>query len=123
MFSMQYMMMIFEHGDDMYRRTDPAQAQDYWGVWMAYVDALRASGISQGGHGLQVPETATTLRMEGGRRLVQDGPFADTKEQLGGYFILEAPDLDTALAWAAKCPALPKGAVEIRPILPPPPGV
>ncbi len=119
---MQYMMAIYEHESDMSRRNDPDEAGPYWGVWMDYVAALNAAGITRGGNGLAVPATATTLRMQDGKRLVQDGPFADSKEQLGGYFILDVPDLDTALAWAAKCPALPNGAVEIRPVLPPPPG-
>jgi hypothetical protein len=119
---MLYAALFFEHPTDMGKRNDPAQAGSYWGAWMAYVDALRTAGVSVGGQGLQPPETATVLRGAGATRQVQDGPFADSKEQLGGFMILDVPDLDTALAWAAKSPALPLGAVEVRPVLLPPPG-
>jgi hypothetical protein len=73
-----------------------------------------------GGSGLQLPETATTLRLQKGQRQVQDGPFADTKEQLGGYFIINVPDVDTALDWAARIPAAPGSVIEVRPNLTPP---
>ena len=68
--------------------------------------------------------TATTVRIRDGKRLVQDGPFADTKEQLGGYFVIEVPDLDAALEWAARAPSAACASVEVRPVLPPmaPPG-
>ena len=79
--------------------------------------ALAQSGIMKGGHGLQLPETGTTVRLRDGKRHVQDGPYADSKEQLGGYFILDVPDLDVALDWAARCPAAPDGSVEIRPVM------
>ena len=69
-----------------------------------------------GGEPLQVPETGTTVRLKDGKRRVQDGPFADTKEQLGGFMILELPSLDVALDWAARCPAASGGAVEVRPL-------
>ena len=73
-----------------------------------------------GGAGLQPPATGTTVRLRGGARQVHDGPFADTKEQLGGYYIIEVPNLDAALEWAAKCPAAPTGSVEVRPHVPMP---
>ena len=69
-----------------------------------------------GGHALQPPVTGTTVRVAGGKRHVQDGPYADTKEQLGGFIDLELPSLDAALDWAARCPAAASGAVEIRPV-------
>jgi len=68
------------------------------------------------GAGLHPPETATTLRWQGGEMLVQDGPITETKEQLGGFFIIDVPDLDTSLEWAARCP---KNTVEVRPNIPP----
>ena len=76
------------------------------------------------GDGLQGPNTATTVRIRDGKRIVQDGPFADTKEQLGGYFVIEVPDLDAALEWAARAPSAACASVEVRPVLPPmaPPG-
>ncbi len=67
--------------------------------------------------GCSRPRPATTVRLRDGRRQVQDGPYADSKEQLGGYFILDVPDLDVALDWAARCPAAPGGSVEIRPVM------
>jgi hypothetical protein len=70
-----------------------------------------------GGSGLQPPAVATTVRQRDGKRQVQDGPYAETKEQLGGYFEIEVADLDTALDWAARCPAAATGAVEVRPNL------
>ena len=71
------------------------------------------------GDGLQGPHAATTLRVRQGARTVEDGPFADSKEQLGGYFVIDVPDLDTALDWAAQAPCALTGSVEVRPVLPP----
>ncbi len=90
------------------------------GAWMAYAKALIDAGVLTGGTALQLPETATTLRIKDGKRLVQDGPFADTKEQLGGFFIINVADLDAALDWAARCPLAPGGVVEVRPAAQPP---
>jgi hypothetical protein len=118
---MQIAMIIYETPAELGRRADPDQVQAYWGAWTAYVQALGATGFVTGGTGLQPPAQATTLRLQNGQRLVQDGPFADTKEQLGGIFILEVPDLETALDWAARCPAASAGSVELRPCLPPMP--
>jgi hypothetical protein len=70
-----------------------------------------------GGAGLQPPPLATTVRLREGKRQVQDGPFADTKEQLGGYYVIEVPGLDQALDWAARCPSVSSGSVEVRPNL------
>jgi len=78
-----------------------------------------AAGVMVKGDGLQSPMLATTVRVIDGKRQVQDGPFADSKEQLGGYFIIEVPDLDTALDWAARAPSAVSASVEVRPVLPP----
>ena len=80
--------------------------------------ALVEAGTYVGGEPLQPVASATTVRLRGGKRHVQDGPYADTKEQLGGFIILELPSLDAALAWAARCPAAATGAVEVRPLAP-----
>ncbi len=69
------------------------------------------------GSGLEAPSTAATVRLQDGSRLVQDGPFADTKEQLGGFFIINVPDQETALEWAARCPIHPGSVMEVRPCL------
>lgn len=117
---MQYMLVHTETADDFAARTDPARADAYWGGWNAYIGALAQAGVIVNGDGLQGPETATTVRIRDGRRLVEDGPFADSKEQLAGYFVIEVPDLDTAIAWAARAPSAATASVEVRPVMPPP---
>ena len=77
---------------------------------------MHDSGIVVSGNGLQSPRTATRVRVEGGKRQVQDGPFADTHEHLGGYFIVETPSLDDVLEWAARAPCASAGSVEVRPV-------
>jgi hypothetical protein len=116
---MQCMMLIWEDAAEQARGRSGAEPS-YWGVWMAYVKALNEAGIVRGGHGLTPPDAATMLRLRDGRRVVQDGPYADTKEALGGYFILEVPDMAAALEWGARCPAAANGTIEFRPVLPPP---
>lgn len=116
---MQYAILAQEAPDDFRSRTDPEAADAYWASWAGYVAALRESGIMSAGAGLQPPETATTIRLRGGATEVQDGPFADVKEHLGGIFLIDVPDLDTAMEWAARCPAAALGSVEVRPLIPP----
>lgn len=119
---MEYMLMFHETTKDAARREDPAAAPAYWGAWQAYVKELAGAGIVKHGNGLQAPHTGTTVRVEGGKRHVQDGPHPDAKEHLGGYFVIDVKDLDVALDWAAKSPnASNGGRTEVRPVLPPPP--
>lgn len=117
---MQYAIVVYETPAELAAREDPARQGAYWAAYTAYSRALVEAGIARGGAGLHPPSSATTVRLRGGQRLVQDGPFADTKELLGGLFMIEARDLDEALAWAARCPAAATGSVEVRPMLPPP---
>ncbi|PLC07053.1 hypothetical protein CY658_08685 [Variovorax sp. RO1] len=112
---MQYMLMFYQPATEFEQRDDPA-SQAYRASWVAYADAVRQSGVALGGHGLLPPMTGTTLRVRGDKRQVQDGPFADTKEQLGGYFVVDVPDLDAALEWAARAPCAASGGVEVRPV-------
>jgi len=84
------------------------------GAWRAYYKALIDAGIYVGGAPLEAPATGATVRVHGGQRRVQDGPYADTKEQLGGQIVLELPSMDEALDWAARCPTAASGAVEVR---------
>lgn len=113
---MQYAMLIYEPQGRFDQRTLPDDDES-WGPWRIYHQALVDAGVYVGGSPLERPDTtATTLRVRGGERHVQDGPFADTKEQLGGFIILELPTLDAALEWAARCPAAEYGAVEVRPL-------
>ena len=116
---MQYMLLLTETENEIALLNDPVKTGPYWGAWGAYVQAVEAAGIVVSGAGLQPPHTATTVRVRDGKRLVQDGPFAASKEQLGGFFVIDVPDLDTALEWAARSPAASVGAVEVRPVLPP----
>jgi hypothetical protein len=118
---MNYAILIYESQDDFAARTDPARAAKYFAQWPPYVKAIRDAGIHVAGAGLEPPRTATTLTLRNGERRVQDGPFADTKEQLGGFLVIDVPDLDTALDWAARCPAAATGKVEVRPTLSAPP--
>lgn len=118
---MQFMLILNETTDDFARRADPEQAGDYWGGWNVFIGAMAQAGIIVKGDGLQGPHAATTLRVRDGKRCVEDGPFADTKEQLGGYFVIEVPDLDAALDWAAKAPSALTASVEVRPVLAPMP--
>lgn len=112
---MQYMLMFYQPASEFEQRDD-ASAQAYRASWMAYADAVRQAGISLGGHGLLPPLAGTTLRVRGDKRQVQDGPFADTKEQLGGYFVIDVADLDAALEWAERAPCATSGGVEVRPV-------
>ena len=114
---MKYVLLMIEDETALAMRRDPDRAEAYWGAWSDYVAAVAASGLMVSGEGLAAPEAATTVRLQGGARTVQDGPFADSKEQLGGFFVIDAPDLDTALAWAARSPAAAQGCVEVRPAL------
>lgn len=117
---MHYVLLYNETADERGKRNDPAQASVYWGAWNAYMGAMSGAGVMIGGNGLQPPETGTTLRIEGGTRHVHDGPYPDTKEMLGGYVVLDVPDLDSALEWAARAPCASAGSVEVRPVLSPP---
>lgn len=114
---MHYMLIFKETAEELAKREDPAQAQNYWNAWTAYVGALHAAGVVVSGNALQPPETGTTVRIRGGKRQVQDGPFADAKEHLGGYFIIDVPSLDAALEWAARSPSTSGGSTEVRPVL------
>jgi hypothetical protein len=114
---MKYVLLVFETAENLASRKDP-ENDPYIAAWRAYEKALRAAGagIYQGGAPLKDVGTATTVRLREGRRQVQDGPFAEGKEELGGFILLDVPSLDAALEWAARCPAAASGSVEVRPI-------
>jgi hypothetical protein len=113
---MQFALLIYESPEAFAVRKTQVADEPYLSAWRAYHKALVEAGIYVGGQPLEAPETATTVRLKEGKRRVQDGPIAETKEQLGGFTILELPSLDAALEWAARCPAASIGAVEIRPL-------
>lgn len=114
---MQFALLIYEEPEAFASRKSDG-SDPYTGAWRAYYKALVEAGVYVGGDPLAVPETGTTVRIKDGKRGVQDGPYADAKEQLGGFTILELPSLDAALEWAARCPAASYGAVEVRPLAP-----
>ena len=114
---MQFMLLIYETKDDFSSRSTE-QPSALIGAWRAYYRALVDAGVYVGGAPLEPPSTGATVRVHGGARRVQDGPYADTKEQLGGQIILELASLDEALDWAARCPSAASGAVEVRPVSP-----
>lgn len=92
--------------------------QEHWmGAYQAYVEAMARAGVLRGNNALQRTSTATTVRVTNGKTQVLDGPYADTKEQLGGFHMIEVADLDAAIAWAARSPTALHGIVEVRPIL------
>jgi hypothetical protein len=112
---MRYILINYvpEAGWDM---LTPAQQQEGMAAAYAYNEVLTKAGVFVGSNRLRPSETATTIRVVDGKTQVQDGPYADTKEQFGGYYMIDVPDLDAALAWAARCPGATYGAVEVRAI-------
>lgn len=118
---MHYAILCHETADDFTRREDPVRVEGYRAAHATFLKALREAGVAAtsvaGGAGLVAPHAATTLRKRGGAREVIDGPYSDIKEQLGGVYLIDVPDLDAALAWAERCPTASTGAVEVRPAM------
>ena len=112
---MQYILMAYVD-EAQWPKMTKAQQEQGMAAYMAYTQALVEAGAFKGSNRLRPVATATTVRVVDGKTQVLDGPFADSKEQLGGYFLIDVPDLDAALAWAARCPGASHGAVEVRPI-------
>ena len=112
---MQYLLMI--HSDE--KAMQSASKDDIeatMAAYGAYTKAMKEAGVYVGGERLHPSSTATTVRAQNGKTQVLNGPYAEVKEQLGGYYLIEAPDLDAAISWAARCPGASHGAVEVRPI-------
>ena len=114
---MQYMLLIFEAVDAYDGEDGQTKLMDIVSKHMALAGELRASGVQKEGAGLQGVETATTIRTEGGVKTVHDGPYAETREHLGGYYVIDVPDLDAALAIARRIPVLDGTKVEVRPLI------
>ena len=112
---MQYLLLLYVN-EAGWSTLTPAEQQQGVAAYGAYSEALKKAGILAGSNRLQGVSTATTVRMAGGKSQVLDGPYVDSKEQLGGYYLVDVPDLDAALSWAARCPAAGHGVVEVRPI-------
>jgi hypothetical protein len=113
---MKYLLMIYEDEASYEGQTEEAMFT-MMAAYDAYTAALREAGVFLGGEALQPVRTATTVRVRDGRAVTTDGPFAETKEQLGGYYLIDAKDLDDAIAWAAKIPASTTGSIEVRPLM------
>ena len=112
---MQYILMI--HSDEASEASaSPEEQEAMLAPYGAYTEALIKAGAMVSGERLKPSSTATTVRVRSEHTEVLDGPFAESKEQLGGFYIIEAPDLDAAIGWAARCPGASHGTVEVRPI-------
>jgi len=110
---MQCTILIHEQARIIAMRKDPAQRAALYAPIGAYLEALKEAGVFVAGAGLEEPPTATVLSPAGSGWQAQDGPYADTKEQLAGYFLIDVPDRAAALAWAKRCPVLPGRTVEL----------
>jgi hypothetical protein len=111
---MQYLLLIY---GDPSEAPPEAQSEEQMQRWFDYTQELEKSGALRGGNALEMPDTATTVRIRNGETLLTDGPFAETKEILGGYYLIDVDDLDAALGWAAKMPNIGYGSVEVRPVV------
>jgi hypothetical protein len=114
---MQYLFLLYSD-DTQWNKMTPEQQQQGAAAYYAYTKALQEAGVYVGSNRLRFAATATTLTVPApnAKTQVLDGPFADTKEQLGGYFLIDVPDLDAALSWAGRCPGVHHGKVEVRAI-------
>jgi hypothetical protein len=112
---MEYLLLVYGQ-EQIWTASPPAQMQEMVGAFMAYTQALKDANVLRGSNRLRPISSATAVRVTDGKTRLVDGPFAETKEQLGGYYLIDVPDLDAALSWAARCPAAGHGTVEVRPI-------
>lgn len=113
---MQYMLLIYSD-DAQWADMAPEKISEVMGAYFAYTEALAKAGKLKAGDELQPVSTAKTVSIVGGKHSVVDGPFAETKETLGGYYLIEADSMEDALDWAAKCPGARQGRIEVRPIV------
>ena len=114
---MQYILLIY--GDEAQSKKAPPEAREkMMGEYISFTKELKGAGKMLGGEPLESVSTATTVRVKEGKTLRTDGPFAETREQLGGFYLIEAKDLDEAVAIAAKVPGAKVGSIEVRPIMP-----
>ena len=121
---MQYALLIHEPEAEAYPQGEDSQSwKDILVAHNAFGGEMAQAGVMRGGAGLKSTATATTVRVTAHGRTVHDGPFAETREQLGGLYMIEVPDLDAAIEWAKRLPIATTGSIEIRPILPAPEGL
>jgi hypothetical protein len=115
--TMQYLLMIYGNEAAMQNRS-PADVEKTTQAFGAYTEALKQAGVIRGGERLRPTSDATTVKMDNGKAKVLNGPYAETKEQLAGYYMIDVPDLDQAISWAARCPGATFGTMEVRSIWP-----
>ena len=113
---MQYLLMIYDE-DKVWEKMPEAERNAVYAEYGAYTTALQESGALLGANQLQPTQTAKTVRADNGQKVVTDGPFAETKEQLGGYYLVDAESLDAAVAWAHKLEPVADGSIEVRPVM------
>ena len=112
---MQYLLMI--HVDEAAMQSAPVEgAAAMMSAYSAYTQAMKEAGVLVGGERLHPSSSATVVRMKDGKPSVLNGPYAEIKEQLGGYYVIEVADIDSAIAWAVRCPGAQHGSMEVRPI-------
>lgn len=112
---MQYLLLIYGNENAFNNAPKEAGAQ-MLAAFQAYTEAMKKAGVWVGSNRLRPTSEATTVRNPNGKKNVINGPFAETKEQLAGYYMIEVPDLDAAMSWAARCPAAAQGSIEVRPV-------
>jgi len=112
---MQYLLMAYVN-EGSWPKMTLAEQQQGAAAYKAYGEALKKAAVLVGNNRLQPTATATTVRIANGKSQVLDGPYVDSKEQLGGYYLIDVKDLDAAISWASRCPAAGHGIVEVRPI-------
>ena len=113
---MKYLLTIYG-AESNWQHMTPEDGAKEMQAYEAFGRDAQAAGVYVGGEGLQPSSAATTVRVRNGDRMVTDGPFAETKEQLGGYYLVDCKDLDEAIEWAAKIPGARHGSVEVRPVM------
>jgi hypothetical protein len=117
---MQFVLTFNQPQQEIERHESPSEGPAAMEPWKTYMAELVAAGVMRGGNRLAPPWTATTVRMRGGERQIQDGPFAETREIAAGYIVIEVPSLDEALHWAERSPSSAMGSTEVRPVALPP---
>ena len=112
---MQYLLALYAEEAGWNKLTKAEQEQGV-AAYKAYSEALSKAGVLKGSNRLQPASAATTVRVANGKSQVQDGPYIESKEQIAGYYLIDVPDLDVALSWAARCPGASHGTIEVRPL-------
>lgn len=113
---MQYMLLVYWTEAEHAAASEERKAESF-AAYAAYSETLRQAGVLVTAAGLQDSSTATVVRAPEGRPALLDGPYVESKEQLGGYFVIDVPSLDAAIAWAVRCPGAQRYAVEVRPLM------